>query len=94
MTAPRMDPATGLLLGQSWAVTPSDKWQARIDTKGHAHCIGETLARHSDYVDMYFTGNGVVDCDRRWVDFDSAMDQARQHNAAFAAKRQEQGGDA
>ena len=51
-------------------------------------------ARHSDYVDMYFTGNGVVDHDRRWVDFESAMDQARGHNAAIAAKRQEQGGDA
>ncbi len=79
--------ANGLLPGQAWAIAPGPTWQARIDTKGHAHCIGETLARHSDYVDMYFTGNGTVDRDRSWVDFDSAMDQARGHNAAIAAKR-------
>jgi hypothetical protein len=83
-----MDPRTGLLPGQSWNVAPSESWQARIDAKGYAHCIGETLARHSDYVDMYYTGNGVVDHDRSWVDFDSAMNQARRHNAAIAAKRQ------
>ena len=79
--------ATGLLPGQTWNVAPSDKWQARIDRAGHAHCIGQTLAEHTDYWLMYQTGAGVVDHDRPWVDFDGAMDQARRHNAVIAAKR-------
>ena len=79
--------ANGLRDGQAWNVAPSDKWQAQIDTKGYAHCIGATLALYSDYQPMYETGKGVVDRDRSWIDFDGAMDQARQHNAAIAAKR-------
>ena len=79
--------ADGLRPGQSWAIAPGPTWQARIGRDGRAHCIGETLARHSGYVDMYFTGNGTVDRDRSWIDFDGAMDQARRHNAVIAAKR-------
>lgn len=79
--------AAGLRPGQVWNVASSDKWQARIDAKGYAHCIGQTLAEHTDYWLMCQTGAGVVDRNRSWIDFDSAMDQARQHNAAIVAKR-------
>ena len=79
--------ADGLLPGQSWAIAPGPTWQARLWTDGRAHVIGQGLAMHPDYSEMYFTGNGVVDHDRSWVDFDSAMDQARRHNAVIAAKR-------
>lgn len=89
--------ATGLRPGQAWAIAPGPTWQARIGVDGYAHCIGEALAAHPDYLDMYWTGNGVVDRNRSRVDFDSAMDQARQYNAAIAAKRNAaqagQGGD-
>ena len=82
MTAPRMDPATGLLPGQAWNVAPSDAWQARIGRDGRAHCIGRTLALHLEYAGMYFSGNGTVDSVPGYHDFDTAMAAARSFNAA------------
>ena len=83
-----MDPRTGLLPGQSWSVPWGPTFQARIGRDGRAHCIGEALLFHEDYSVMYYSGKGIVDASAPWVDFETAMDQARQHNAAFAAKRQ------
>ena len=49
MTAPRMDPATGLLPGQSWAIPAGPQWLARLDRAGRAHVIGRALAEHPLY---------------------------------------------
>ena len=88
-----MDPRTGLLPGQSWNVAWGPTFQARIGRDGRAHCIGEALVSREDYSLMYYSGNGTVGDDAPWADFGTAMDQARQHNAAFAAKRQDRGSE-
>lgn len=49
MSAPRMDPATGLLPGQSWAIPAEPQWQARLDRACRAHCIGRALAEHPEH---------------------------------------------
>ena len=49
----RMDPATGLLPGQSWAIPADGPWQARLDRAGRAHVIGRALAEHPEYGGRY-----------------------------------------
>ena len=44
-----MDPATGLLPGQAWAIPADGPWQARLDRAGRAHVIGRALAEHAEH---------------------------------------------
>lgn len=60
MTAPRMDPATGLLPGQAWAIPADGPWQARLDRAGRAHVIGRALAEHADHGPRYLDPTRVL----------------------------------
>lgn len=52
--------STGLLPGQRWRVEPGPLWQARLDRTAAAHVIGQGLAGHEGYAQMYLDADGEV----------------------------------
>lgn len=97
-----MDPRTGLLPGQGWAIPADGPWQARLDRCGRAHVIGRELAGHALYGWIYadpLRGQarfvpGFGDFGpwrpRPWHTFERACRAARMHSRmVIAAKRTE-----
>lgn len=66
MTAPEMDPRTGLLPDQAWSVPSGPRWQARLWADGRAHVIGEALASHQQYGAKYADNSHVSRQRHEW----------------------------
>lgn len=78
MTAPEMDPRTGLLPDQAWSVPSGPRWQARLWADGRHHVIGELLATHEAYGLAYYLGEPGY----AWTTFENALLTARRNNEA------------